>query len=211
MVMSSGLGFKTKTFLSITVLDDTVFSAKKFILPIRQPESLDKLDVERAELPDLTSVYLVRFPDNSFHTLTVQSDTKTFVYRGFRVIAMRSDALGSLGTDDRSVSVQVDSQESSTVFSHDTLTTPVTVFKKTMTLVPGYKAEQHEDITVTEKAGNLLIRGTVRKGARVKTDILVTLPNGDVEKYAFDAQDIDGDGYVKRGKVLEKSIPLRQF
>lgn len=209
MVMSSGLGFKTSIFMNITVLDDDLFSAKKFASIAKKPNNIDKLDVERVELPDYTSLYLIHFPDNNFHTLTIKGDTGTFVYRGFGTIALRSSALKSLGTDNP-VLVQVDSQESSTPFSHDTFTAPATVFKKTMILAPGYKTEQHEDITVIPEKNRLLVRGTISEGMKVRSEIIVTLPSGDVEKYPFNAADVDTDGYMKRGKSFEKNIPLGQ-
>lgn len=209
MVLSSGLGFKTSISLDITVLDDNLFSVKKRGTAVKDPARLDRLDVERVELPDFTSVYLFRFSDKDFHTLTIKSGSETFAYRGFRTIAIRSETLRSLGTE-TPVSVRVQSERSSTVFSHDTFTAPVTVFEKSMILVPGYKAEQHENISVTEKSGNITVRGTVSTVAKVRSDILVTLPDGNVEKYSFDSQDIGPDGYLKADHPFQKTIPARQ-
>ena len=79
-----------------------------------------------------------------------------------------------------------------------------------MTLTPGYKAEKGEDITVKEENGSLLIHGVVSKGKKVKSDIILTLPDGNVEKYAFDAGNIDTDGYMKRGEIFEKTLSLKQ-
>lgn len=122
---------------------------------------------------------------------------------------MRGDALKSLDSG-KPVSVKIESQESSTSFSHDTYTHPVTIFDRSMTLVSGYKEEKNENIVITEESGSLVIRGIVSKGKNVKSDILLTLPNGNVEKYIFDVSNIDTDGYMKRGKVFEKIIPLKQ-
>lgn len=115
----------------------------------------------------------------------------------------------SLDTN-KPVLVKIDSQESSTSFSHDTFTNPVTIFEKTMTLTPGYKEEKNENIIAREEGGNLIIRGIIPKGKNVKGSVFLTLPNGNVEKSAFDAPSIDTDGYMKREKVFEKSIPLKQ-
>ncbi|MDD5198011.1 MAG: CAP domain-containing protein [Candidatus Gracilibacteria bacterium] len=209
IVLASGLGFNTSTFLEITVLEDSLFSAKKLISSVKTPEKLEKLEIERVELPDLTSTYFFRFSPKNLHTLTIKSDTETFVYRGFGVIAIRGDALKSLDIN-KPVSVEVSSQESSTSFSHDTYTLPVTIFNRTMTLASGYKEEKNENITVMEENGNLIIRGIVREGKNVKSDILLILPDGSVEKYTFDAASIDTDKYMKRGKVFEKTLSLKQ-
>lgn len=209
IVLASGMGFNTSTFLEIMVLEDSLFSAKKLISSTKKSEKIEKLEVERKELPDLTSLYFFHFPTEDFHTLTIKSDTETFIYRGFSTIAIRSDTLKSLDPT-KPVLVEVDSQESSTSFSHDTYTTPIAIFKKTMTLTPGHKEEKNENISVMEESGNLIIRGIVQEGKNVKSDIILTLPNGDVEKYTFDASSIDTDKYMKRAKVFEKTIPLKQ-
>ncbi len=52
MVITSGLGFETNTFVEITVLDDALFSAKKLIVSPKQVATLKALDVERKELPN---------------------------------------------------------------------------------------------------------------------------------------------------------------
>lgn len=122
---------------------------------------------------------------------------------------MRGDALKSLDSG-KPVSVKIESQESSTSFSHDTYTHPVTIFDKSMTLASGYKEEKNENIVIAEENGSLVIRGIVSKGKNVKSDILLTLPNGNVERYIFDVSSIDTDGYMKREKVFEKIIPLKQ-
>lgn len=209
MVLASGLGFDTSTFLDITVLEDTLFSAKKFVLSTKKTEQLEKLDIERLELPDFSALYLFHFPSGSFHTITMRSEKETFVYRGFGIIAIRANTLESVDTT-KPLFVEVSSQESSTSFSHDTYSSPVTIFSKIMTLSPGYREEKNENITVRESGRNLLIHGIVPKGANVKSEIILTLPTGDVEKYTFDAASIDGDGYMKREKIFEKTIPLRQ-
>lgn len=108
------------------------------------------------------------------------------------------------------VVVEVTSQKSSTVFSHDTYTNPVIIFNKTMTLTPGYKEEKNENITISEENGKLMIHGIIQKGKNVKSDILITLPSGNVEKYSFDSNSIDTDKNLKREKVFEKTIPLKQ-
>lgn len=79
-----------------------------------------------------------------------------------------------------------------------------------MTLTPGYKEERNENITVMAENGSILIRGIVAKDKKVKSDIMVTLPDGNVEKYTFNAASIDTDGFMKRERVFEKSIPLKQ-
>lgn len=209
IVLASGLGFNTSVFLEIVVLEDSLFSAKKLISPVKIPGKLEKLEVERVELPDLTATYFFRFSEKNFHILTIKSDTETFVYKGFWVIAMRGDALKSLDSE-KPVSIKIESQESSTSFSHDTYTHPVTIFDKSMTLVSGHKEEKNENIVIAEENSNLVVRGIVSKGKNVKSDILLTLPNGNVERYTFDVSSIDTDGYMKREKVFEKIIPLKK-
>ena len=122
---------------------------------------------------------------------------------------MRGDALKSLDSE-KPVSIKIESQESSTSFSHDTYTHPVTIFDKSMTLVSGHKEEKNENIVIAEENSNLVVRGIVSKGKNVKSDILLTLPNGNVERYTFDVSSIDTDGYMKREKVFEKIIPLKK-
>jgi len=207
MVITSGLGFETNTFIEITVLDDALFSAKKLIVSPKQVATLKTLDVERKELPNGASLYLFHFPENSFHTLTIKSQNTSFTYKGFGIIAIQSNDLQSLDTNN-AVSITVTSAESSTSFSHDTYTNPVTIFSQDMMIVPGYKTEKNENITMAVENNNLLIRGIIAVGKNVKSTIDVTLPNGNVKAYTFDANSIDTDGYVKRGKVFEKSIPL---
>jgi hypothetical protein len=106
------------------------------------------------------------------------------------------------------VSVEVTSTESSTKFSHDTYTNPVIIFSQNMILAPGYRTEKNENITIMEENGNLIIRGIISEGKKIKSTLDITLPNGDVQVYTFDTSSIDTDGYLKRGKVFEKSIPL---
>lgn len=210
MVIAAGLGFKTSTFLDITVLEDSLFSAKKLISPIKTPGALDTLDVERIELPDLTSLYLFHFASPELHTLTLTNGKETYIYKGFSVIAVRGDTFRSMDIT-TPISVEVTTAQSSTVFSHDTYTIPVTIFSKTMTLTPGYKEDKSENITVIEENGSILIRGVVPKGKNVKSDIMITLPNGNVEKYSFDRESIDTDGYMKRDTIFEKTIPIKQI
>jgi len=209
MVIASWLSFDTSTFLSITVLDDHLFSAKALVSPTKTPEKLESLDVERVELPDLTSEYLFRFSSPSFHTLTISNSKKTVVYRGFSTISIKSDALKSFDLNEN-VSVEVTSEESSTPFSHDTFTNPVVIFNKIMTLTPGYKEEKNENITVTEENGKLVIHGLIPAWKQIKNEIMLTLPNGNVEQYVFDTVNIDTDGFLKRDKVFEKIIPLEK-
>ncbi len=139
--------------------------------------------------------------------MTIKNQNTSLVYRGFRTIAIQNNDLKSFNVG-IPVSVEISSAESSTSFSHDTYTIPTTIFQKDMTLVPGYKTEKNENITINETAGNLMIHGIIAEGKNVKSTIDITLPNGDVKMYSFDANSIDTDGYVKRGKVFEKSIPL---
>jgi len=210
MVIASGLSFDTSTFLSITVLDDNLFSAKALVTPTKTPEKLENLDVKRIELPDLTSEYLFHFSSPSFHTLTIKNSKKTVIYRGFSTISIKSDAFKSFDLNEN-ISVEVTSEESSTPFSHDTFTNPVVIFSKIMTLTPGYKEEKNENITVTEENGKLVIHGLIPAGKQVKNEIMITLPNGNVEQYVFDAANIDTDGFLKRDKVFEKIIPLEKI
>jgi hypothetical protein len=209
MVVASGIGFNTSTFVEITVLDDAIFSGKKRIINTKAPEKIDKLNIERRELPDLTSLYLFHFTSPTFHTLTLTSEQETFIYKGFSTIALRSDTLASLDIH-IPVSVHITSEESSTSFSHDSFTVPVVIFDKTLMLTPGYKEEKNENITTNEENGNLVINGIVQRGKNVKSEIMLTLPNGDVEKYSFGTESIDTDGYLKREKVFTKTIPLKQ-
>lgn len=44
----------------------------------------------------------------------------------------------------------------------------------------------------------------------MKNDIVVTLPDGNIERYTFGSPSTDTDGYMKRGVVFEKTIPLKQ-
>jgi len=64
-------------------------------------------------------------------------------------------------------------------------------------------------VTIEENE-NLLIRGIIREEKSVKSDIFLTLPGGTVEKYSFDDASKDPDGFLKRGKIFEKTIPLKQ-
>lgn len=208
LVIASGMGFSsTSLIMDIFVLDDTVFEGKKYSPAPSDIALLDSLDTERVELPNLVSIYLFHFGTKDFHTLTLTSGDKTLIYRGFETIAIRSDALSSFDTT-KPIQTIVTSQKSSTAFSHDTYTAPVTIFQKTMTLTPGYREEKNESITSDIQANNLIIHGMVAKGKNVKSDIILTLPDGNVAKYAFDKGSIDTDGYLKRGKVFEKTIPL---
>lgn len=148
MVLASGLSFNTSTFLEITVLEDSLFSGKKVVAPTKAFEKLDKLNIERRELPDLTALYLFHFASsNELHTLVIKSGNETFLYRGFETIALKSDVLRSIDAT-RPVSVEVFVEQSSTAFSHDTYTKPVSIFSKTMPLVAGYKEEKKENIFV---------------------------------------------------------------
>jgi hypothetical protein len=142
--------------------------------------------------------------------MTIHGEKETFTYRGFGNIAIRGNALRSLDVE-KPILVEVVSQKTSTAFSHDTYTNPVSIFKKTMVLTAGYKEEKNENITTKEVDGNLIITGLAPKGKNIKSDIMLTLPNGLVEKYSFDASHIDTDGNMKRGKTFQKSIPLKQI
>ncbi len=209
LILASGLGFKTSTFLEINVLKDVVFAAKKYTSPRDIPKQIEKLDIERIELPDFTAFYIIHMPSSDFHTLTIRTDTETFVYRGFESIAMRALTLESLNTNNP-VSIEITSQKSSTTFSHDTYTEPLIIFKKTMLLSPGFREEKNENISIEDVKGNLVVRWIIKKWKQVKSDIIITLPDGNVEKYTFDKQAIDTDGYMKRGIVFEQTIPLKQ-
>lgn len=207
MVMTSGLGFETNTFVEITVLDDALFSAKKLILPPQTVLPLSSLEIERKELPNGVATYLFHFPENSFHTVILKSQNTTLEYKGFGIIALESNDLKSFNIN-LPISVEILSAASSTNFSHDTYTIPVTIFKKDMMLVPGYKTEKNENITISEVNGNMMIRGIISPGKYVKSSIDITLPNGNVEVYPIDANNIDSDGYMTRGNIFEQTIPL---
>lgn len=210
MVIASGMGFNTSTFTDISVLDDALFSERKRFASTNTPEKIEKLNIERLELPDLTSFYLFHFTSSDFHTITLTSGNTTLVYRGFSTIAIKSNALASLNPQ-TPLSVTIISEKSSTSFSHDTYTVPVTIFSKQMILSPGYQEEKNENITTREENGELIITGLVSKGKNIKNEIMLTLPNGDVEKYTFGAESIDTDRYLKRGRVFTKTIPLSQI
>ena len=208
-MIASGLAFNTSTFLEIYVLDDALFADKEFLSPAKSEEKMKTIETERIELPDLTAIYLLRFPSKDFHTITLKNGTNTAVYRGFDTIALRAEALASFDSDiPTSVSVSV--QKSSTAFSHDTYSMEKVIFESTMSVTPGYKIEANENITSKLEDKNLIIRGIIGNGKNVKNDIVLTLPNGNVAKYTFDGASIDTDGNLKRGKVFEKSIPLTQ-
>lgn len=149
----------------------------------------------------------MRFATKDFHTVTIKNNSDALVYRGFDTIAMRADALASFDPK-TPVSIEITSQKSSTSFSHDTYTAPVTIFKKTMTLSPGYTQVKNEGITTNMDGSNLMIHGIITKGKKVKSEVILTLPNGDVKTYPFDAENIDMDTYLKRERVFEQSIPL---
>ena len=93
LVVSSGLGFETNTFIDITVLDPTLFSGKKLFSFENPPALLDSLDTERIEFSDLKAIYLVHFPTNDLYTLSITQDNNSASYSGFGTIAIRSDAL----------------------------------------------------------------------------------------------------------------------
>jgi hypothetical protein len=83
MVLTSGLGFETNTFVEITVLDDAIFSEKKLITSTKIPQQIEKLDMERKELSSGVSFYIFHFAPEYFHTFTIKNEAKTFVYKGF--------------------------------------------------------------------------------------------------------------------------------
>ena len=86
--MASGLDFKTTTFLDITVLDDSVLSAKT-MNPGNTSEKVGSLNIERSEAPDLSPTFLFHFPTGYFHTLTITGNGKTLTYKGFEIIAVK--------------------------------------------------------------------------------------------------------------------------
>lgn len=75
------------------------------------------------------------------------------------------------------VDVEVMVQKSSTTFSHDTYTKTQSIFKKTMSLAPGYQTEKNEDIRIREEGGKLFIQGTISPGNNVKREVIFTLPS----------------------------------
>lgn len=207
LVLASGSSFDGPTWLSIYVLDDAVFSAKVLSPETGDSGLLESIETERIELSPSESVYLMHFPTADFHTVTIKNDSDSVVYRGFDTVAIRANTLASFDAK-TPVTIEVTSQKSSTSFSHDTYTTPVTVFKKTMTLAAWYTELKSENITTSIDGGNLMIHGIITKGKNVNSEIIVTLPNGDVKKYPFDAENVDADTYLKRERVFEQSIPL---
>ncbi len=111
-------------------------------------QSLGKIETERVDFSISESVYLMRFPTEDFHTVTIKNDTDTLMYRGFGTVAIPASTLASFDPK-KPVTIEVTSQKSSTSFSHDTYTTPATIFQKTMMLTPGYIEHKNESITLS--------------------------------------------------------------
>jgi len=79
-----------------------------------------------------------------------------------------------------------------------------------MQLAPGYKTEKNENITTSVEQDNLVIHGFIPKGVNTDPEVVLTLPSGNVAKYPLDKSAIDSDGFLKRGVVFEKTIPLKE-
>lgn len=160
IVVASGLGFKTNVFAQITVLNTDTFAGKKLFASSETFPKIDTLDIERIEFSDLKALYRIRFPTQDFYTLSIDNGVQSKTFQGIGSIALRSDTFVSFDSG-KSVSVKVTVQKNSTSFTHDTYTSPVTVFEKTMTLAPGYKTEKKENIQVSRVGNNILIHGIV--------------------------------------------------
>gem|GEM_PF-4205087 len=155
------MGFKTSKFEHIIVLDKAVVAGKKLFPTAPSPlQKIDTLDIERQEFSDLRAIYQIKFPTQDLYTLTVSDGTKSLTYQGIGAIALRSDTFTSFDPN-KSVSVKVTVQKTSTPFTHDTYTSPVTVFEKTMILAPGYKTDKKENIQISQQDGSVFIHGIV--------------------------------------------------
>lgn len=206
MVIASGLSFETSTFIDITVFDASVFAAKSYNKPAKNGQ-IDTLKIERVETSDLTAFNTITFPTRDLYTLTIEQDGKKRSFIGIGEITLRVDAFKDFDTS-RNVNATVTVQQSSTNFSHDTYTEPAVVFSKSVFLGTGHKKERKENIDLSLEGSNLVIRGTITKGSNVDPEVLLILPSGNVAKFAFDADMIDRDGYLKRGVLFGKTIPL---
>lgn len=160
IVVASGLGFKTNVFAQITVLVPDTFTGKKLFSSSEIFSKIDTLNIERIEFSDLKAIYRVNFPTQDFYTLSIGNGMQSKTFQGIGSIALRSDTFASFDSS-KPVSVRVTVQKTSTSFTHDTYTSPVTVFEKTMTLTPGYKTEKKENIQVSRIGNNILIHGIV--------------------------------------------------
>lgn len=160
LVVASGLGFKTNVFAQITVLNADTFAGKKLFISSETFPKIDTLNIERIEFSDLKAIYRVNFPTQDFYTLSIGNGVQSKTFQGIGSIALRSDTFASFDQN-KPVSVKVTVQKNSTPFTHDTYTSPVTVFEKTMTLAPGYKTEKKENIQVNRVGNNILIHGII--------------------------------------------------
>ena len=155
------MGFKTSKFEHIIVLDKTAVAGKKLFPTTPSPlQKIDTLDIERQEFSDLKAIYRVKFRTQDLYTLTVTDGTKSLTYQGIGFIALKSDTFATFDPD-KPVSVKVTVQKTSTSFTHDTYTSPMTVFEKTMMLAPGYKTEVKEEISVSKRDNILTVSGYV--------------------------------------------------
>lgn len=160
--------------MDIVVLDDSLFSNKKFSAKSTMSE-LPSLDIERLESSDHQGFYMIRFPSSDFYTITFSQGNNKKMYRGFGSINIPHNAMKEFNQD-APILTEVTVQKTSTTFSHDSYTEPQTVYKKSMVLTPGYIKESTENIKIKENAGNLIVQGTIQSGKNVKHEILITTP-----------------------------------
>lgn len=208
LVVTSGLGFETNTFADIVVLDPVIFSGKK-LFPNDTPQSIASWSTEYIRFSEAESIYLLRFPLKKFYTVTLKQWEKMIQYSGMENVAIKSNALANFQKD-TGVEVTITSSDTSTPFSHDTYTTPSTIFSKSMMLIEGFQTEKKENITLSLDGKNLSIHGTIPKWVNIQNEVVLTLPDGDVTKYIFDPAYVDRDGFLKRGIVFEKVITLEK-
>lgn len=190
-------------------MDKKVFALKKLFPTTIEPlQKIDSLNIERQEFSDLKAIYRLRFSTNDLYTLTVTDGMKSLTYQGIGSLVFRSDAFAAFDPG-RSVSVRVTVQKTSTPFTHDAYTSPITVFEKTMTLAPGYKTENKaksdgDTVSVGQRGESITVSGMDGR-CKMKNEVVLTFPDGLTKKYPFESEKLS-DGIC----LFEKTIPLSQ-
>lgn len=190
-------------------MDKKVFALKKLFSTTIEPlQKIDSLNIERQEFSDLKAIYRLRFSTNDLYTLTVTDGMKSLTYQGIGSLVFRSDAFAAFDPN-KSVSVKVTVQKTSTPFTHDAYTSPITVFEKTMTLAPGYKTENKaksdgDSVSVEQRDESITVSGMDER-CKMKNEVVLTFPDGSTKKYPFESEKLS-DGIC----LFEKTIPLSQ-
>jgi uncharacterized protein YaaR (DUF327 family) len=86
--------------------------------------------------------------------VTISQGDKVVRSSGVGDVAFFADAFKDFQVD-ADVRVQITASHSSTNFSHDTYTTPVTIFDKTMKLVESWGKEKNEKLDTSLQDGEI--------------------------------------------------------